>query len=128
MLSAELLAPKSVVTEKGDGQAVDLSQAANRVFLVTLEISEVVEQESIEVTILGSADGTTWGAKALLRFPQKFYRGETPMLLDLRQQPDVKVICAHWDLNRWGRGSGKPRFQVGIELREVPAEILAGVK
>jgi len=128
MLSAELLAPKSVVTEKGDGQAVDLSQAANRVFLVTLEISEVVEQESIEVTILGSADGTTWGAKALLRFPQKFYRGETPMLLDLRQQPDVKVIRAHWDLNRWGRGSEKPRFQVGIELREVPAEILAGVK
>jgi len=128
MLSAELLTPKSVVTEKGDGQAVDLSQAANRVFLVTLEISEVVEQESIEVTILGSADGTTWGAKALLRFPQKFYRGETPMLLDLRQQPDVKVIRAHWDLNRWGRGSEKPRFQVGIELREVPAEILAGVK
>ena len=128
MLIAELLAPKSVVTEKGDGPAVDVSGTSNRVFLVTLQICEVEEQESLELTIFGSVDGAAWSAKPLLRFPQRFYRGETPMLLDLREQPDVKFVRAHWDLNRWGRGSEAPRFQAGIYIKEVPREMLANAK
>ncbi len=128
MLEAELLAFNSEITEKGDSSAVDISAASNRVFLVVLQITQIVEQESFELTIFGSPDGTTWGAKPLLRFPQRFYRGETPMLLDLKMQADVKFVRAHWDVNRWGRGPEKPIFGVGIRLKEVPAAMLAGAK
>lgn len=128
MLDTYLIPEKTTVTAKGDGEAVDLSGSTQRVFLVVLRISEVVEQEAIDVMVFGSADGANWEAKPLLSFPQKFYPGETPMLLDLSGRADVKFVRAHWEVNRWGRGPEEPRFVLEVRIREVPAEILAGAK
>jgi hypothetical protein len=128
MLETALIPDKSKITAKGDGPAVALSGSTNRVFLLMLDITVVVEQESIEVTIFASADSQTWSAKPILSFPQKFYRGQTPMLLDVAAQPDVKFIRAHWEVNRWGRGTDAVLFEAGLSLREVPAEILAAQK
>lgn len=128
MLDAYLIPEKTTVTVKGDGEAVDLSGSTQRVFLVALRISEVVEQEAIDVMVFGSADGANWEAKPLLSFPQKFYPGETPMLLDLSGRTDTKFVRAHWEVNRWGRGPEEPRFVLDVRMREVPAEILAGAK
>ena len=47
------------------GPALDVSGAASRVFLFTLEITNIVEQEALDVSIHGSADGTAWGPKPL---------------------------------------------------------------
>ncbi len=109
---------------KGDGSAVDVSGAANRVFLACLSITDVIEQESLDVSVYTSADGTTWSAKPLATFPQKFYRGEHPLLLNLTGQADVKFLRAHWEVYRWGRGSETPRFDFHVSLKEVPPEIL----
>ncbi len=128
MLDAYLVPKNTTVTAKGDGEAIDVSGATQRVFLVALRISEAVEQEAIDVLVFGSADGATWDAKPLLSFPQKFYRGETPMLLDLAGRADVKFTRAHWEVNRWGRGSEEPRFVFDVRIREVPADILAEAK
>src|SRR5882757_5980835 len=128
MLETILIPDKSTITAKGDGPAVEIGGSANRVFLLTLNITVVVEQESIEVAIFGSADGQTWSAKPILSFPQKFYCGQTPLLLDLAGQPDLKFIRAHWEVNRWGRGTDTVLFETGLTLREVPAEILASQK
>ena len=76
MLDAFLVPEKTVVTAKGDSEALYVSGAANRVFLVTLSINEVVEQESIEIGLFTSADGTTWEAKPVATMTQKFYVGE----------------------------------------------------
>ena len=57
----------TVATAKGDGAAVDVSAAGNRVFLVTLAITKIIEQESLDVSIFGSADGVTWDAKAIVQ-------------------------------------------------------------
>lgn len=108
----------------GDGAAVDISGSRNRVFLACLTITNVVEQESLDVTVYGSADGTTWGAKPLATFPQKFYRGDHPLLLNLTAHADVKFLRAHWDVYRWGRGSETPAFEFNVTLKEVPPEIL----
>jgi hypothetical protein len=128
MLETALIPDKSIITAKGDGPAVDLNGATTRVFLLTLTITEVLEQESIEVTIFSSADGQTWSAKPILSFPQKFYREQTPLLLDLKEQAHVKFLRAHWEVNRWGRGTDAVRFEAGLSLREIPAEILAATK
>ena len=119
-----LVPDKTVVNAKGDGPAVDVSSAANRVFLLSLNITGIVEQESLDVSILGSADGTTWGPKPLTNFPQKFYQAQHPLLLDLTGQPNVKFLRAHWEVARWGRGSETPMFEFHVTIKEVPAEIL----
>jgi hypothetical protein len=127
MIDTALVAAKTVVTAKGDGSAVDLSAAANRTFLLTLDITNIIEQESLEIIIHGSADGTTWDAKPVITLPQKFYRGESPFLLDLSDQPNAKFIRAHWEVARWGRGTEIPMFEFGLTIKEVPAEVLRGV-
>jgi hypothetical protein len=125
MLEAFLVPEKTVVNAKGDGPALDLRSTEGRIFLLTLEITEIIEQESLDVAIYGSPDGARWDAKPLAAFPQKFYREETPLLLNLTARPDVKFIRAHWEVNRWGRGSETPMFEFCVKLREVPQEILA---
>ena len=124
MIDTFLVAEKSVVSAKGDGSAVDLSGAGGRVFLLTLEITKIIEQESLDLGVLGSADGATWGAKPLVSYPQKFYCGQSPLLLDLTPHPDVKFVRAHWEPARWGRGVETPMFEFGVRLREIPAEVL----
>jgi hypothetical protein len=64
---------------KGDGPALDVSRISGRIFLLTLAITNIIEQESLDVGIYGSADGATWDAKPIVAFPQKFYREEIPL-------------------------------------------------
>jgi hypothetical protein len=119
-----LVPGNTVASAKGDGASVDVSGASNRVFLVTLTITKIIEQESLDLSIYGSADGAAWGAKSIAAFPQKFYCGEWPLLLDLTAHPEVKFVRAHWEMARWGRGTETPMFEFGVTLKEVPAEIL----
>ena len=125
MFDTYLVPENTTVTVKGDGETIDLSGAAERVFLLVLRISETVEKEALDVMIFGSADGTAWEPKPLLSFPQKFYRSETPILLDVVDRADVRFVRAHWEVNRWGRGPEEPRFVFDLRMREVPGEILA---
>jgi hypothetical protein len=124
MIDTVLVAEKTVVSAKGDGPTVDVSGAAGRVFLVTLDITEIIEQESLDVSIYGSADGAAWSAKPAAAFPQKFYRGESPLLLDLTAHPEVRFVRAHWEVARWGRGVETPMFEFGVRLKEIPADVL----
>jgi hypothetical protein len=124
MIDTTLVPAETIVTAKGDSAAVDVSASSGRVFLLILEITKIVEQESLEVGIYGSADGAAWGAKAIVSFPQKFYCEESPLLLDLTSHPEVKFVRAHWEVGRWGRGTEIPMFEFGLHLKEIPAEIL----
>jgi hypothetical protein len=124
MVDTLLVPEKTVITAKGDGASVDVSGAGNRVFLATLYITNIIEQEALDVSIYGSADGATWSPKPIASFPQKFYRGESPMLLDLTQHADVKMVRAHWEANRWGRGTETPMFEFHVTLKEVSPQVL----
>jgi len=127
MTETVLVPAKTVTSGKGDGPTVDVSGASTRVFLVTLAITKIIEQESLDVSIYGSTDGATWGAKSIAAFPQRFYCGESPLLLDLTAHPDVKSVRSHWESARWGRGVETPMFEFGVTLKEVPADILKEV-
>ena len=124
MIDTFLVPDKTVVNAKGDGPSVDVSGASNRVFLLTLNITSIVEQESLDVSIHSSADGSTWSAKPVTNFPQKFYQAQHPLLLDLTGHADVKFLRAHWEASRWGRGSETPMFEFNVSIKEVPTDIL----
>jgi hypothetical protein len=128
MIDNFLIPEKTVVTGNGDSAAVEVSGASSRVFLLTLKITGIVEQESLDVSIWGSADGAAWEAKPLAAFPQKFYPSEYPLLLDLSAKPDIKFLRAHWIVNRWGRGSEKPMFEFQLGLKEVPQDVLQAAR
>ena len=124
MIDAVLVPANTTVTAKGDGPVVDVGSASNRVFLVTLDITKIIEQESLDVSVHGSPDGTAWGPKSIAAFPQTFYCEQAPLLLDLTAHPDVKFVRAHWEVARWGRGTETVMFEFGVSLKEVPADIL----
>ena len=124
MIDVFLVPENTVVAAKGDSESLDVSAAANPVFLATLSVTKIVEQESIELTFFTSADGTAWEAKPLASLPQKFYVGEYPLLVDLSQAKDAKFLRAHWEVARWGRGPITPNFEIALRVREIPADLL----
>jgi hypothetical protein len=104
------IAEDSVRREDGTSPALELAAAQGSMLLITLGITRIVEQESLDVTIWGSADGTEWGSAPLASFPQKFYCGTYSILVDLEGKPEVKYLRAQWKMNRWGRGEPKALF------------------
>jgi len=107
MIPAFLL-PEQTATEDGQGAAIALGEYQGKNLLVTLGINRILEQESLDVSILGSPDGEQWSS--LVAFPQKFYCGTYSLVVPLARHPAVKHLKAHWKMGRWGRGEQKPLF------------------
>jgi len=125
-MALDLIPQGTRVTENGNGAAADIRASATRTFLCTLEILDQIEQESLDVAIWGSADGQDFGAKPLLKIPQRFYKGETRQVLDLTIVPNVNFIRAGWELVRWGRVAPHPMFVIALRAEEVPAMARVG--
>jgi hypothetical protein len=119
-LELSIILPQTKLESNADGQAFDLSATTTRTFLCELTVTDQLEQESLEVSIWGSADGQEFGKKPYLKIPQQFYRGTTKMVLDLSLRPEVRYLRARWELNRWGRVAPTPMFVVGLTLTEIP--------
>lgn len=117
----DLIPQATLVRESSHGETVDIRASSTRTFFCTLLISDQIEQESVDVSIWGSADGENWGAHPVLKLPQQFYRGETRAVLDLTLVPEVNFIRAGWELNRWGRVAPLPMFVLSLHLAEIPA-------
>ena len=119
-IQLQLIPADSRLEASADGASFNISESETRTFLCRLAVTEQIEQESLDVSIWGSADGETWPKRPLLKLPQQFYRGTTKLVLDLSLRPEVKFIRARWDLNRWGRVAPTPMFVAGMDLVEIP--------
>lgn len=108
------LVPETTVHANGTGSVLEVDTG---LLEVTLAISEIVEQESLDVHVHASPDGVTWSPKPVLAFPQKFYEGLTTMMLDLNRYPEVRFLQARWKVNRWGRGDLTPRFTFFVAIK-----------
>jgi hypothetical protein len=117
MLPSFLL-PEAVIRGDAEGPVVGLGASQGKLLLLTLGITRIVEQESLDVAIWGSPDGVNWGAKPLASFPQKFYCGTYQLLLDLSDRADVQYLKANCRLARWGRGEPKPLFGAYLFAQE----------
>ena len=106
----QFLLPETTVREAGQSPDLNLGEPVSGTLILTLGITRIIEQESIDLSIWGSADGTDWGPKPLMTFPQKFYCGTYQLLLDFGERTDVRFLRAKWQVNRWGKGDPKPLF------------------
>ncbi len=103
----------------GAGPAFELELLAGKSLLLILRVTDIIEQESLHVSVWGSEDGQNWGTQPLFTFPQMFYRGATPAALHLGLRPEVKYLQARWDVNRFGRGYAQTYFRFGLELQPI---------
>ena len=118
----QFLLPETIVREAGQSPDVDLGEPLSGTLVLTLGLTRIIEQQSIDVSIWGSADGTDFGAKPLVAFPQKFYCGTYQILLDLSDRP-VRFLRAKWQVNRWGKGDPKPLFGVYLFVQVLEHEL-----
>lgn len=102
--------PESTVNESGSGKPFEISPASGTV-LLSLGITEIVEQQSLDVEILGSENGEEWLEEPLRSFPQKFYTGVWQILCDLDASPNVRFLKVAYKVARWGVGSPIPKFK-----------------
>ena len=102
----QFLLPETVARQ--DGIGVELEPEV-RILRLTLGITRIIAQESLEVSVWGSADGEQW--RPLVAFPQKFYCGTYSILIDLRRHPDVRYLRAEWKMGRWTQDERAPLFE-----------------
>jgi hypothetical protein len=121
----EFLLSETTVREAGMGPAVDLIDSKGETLVLTLGITRIIEQESIDISVWGSPDGTAWGTKPLVAFPQKFYCGTYQIVLDLSENPDIRFVCVKWQVNRWGKGDPKPLFTIYLFAQQMKHKLVA---
>ena len=121
----EFLLTETTVREAGTGPDVALGEQQGGMLILTLGITRIIEQESIDVSLWGSVDGTDWGTKPLATFPQKFYCGTYQIIADLSKHPDVQYVRVKWNVNRWGKGEPKPLFSLYIFAQALQRELVA---
>ena len=121
----QFLLPETTVREAGAGPNLSLGDQQGQTLILTLGITRIIEQESIDVSIWGSADGSDWGTKPLTAFPQKFYCGTYQILLDLSEHAEVKHLRAKWTVNRWGKGDSTPLFTIYLFVQAMQQRLAA---
>ena len=119
-LEFSLIPADTRLESNGDGTPLDISETVSRTFFCTLTVTDQIEQESLDVSIWGSADGHDFGKRPLLKLPQQFYCGTTQMVLDVSLRQEIKFLRARWELNRWGRVAPTPIFVASLQLEEIP--------
>jgi hypothetical protein len=79
-----ILIPEVTAHEDGVSDEVTLVETSGKPLLMTLEITRIVEQGSLDVSIWGSADNEQW--RQIAAYPQKFYCGTYLLLVDLSRR------------------------------------------
>jgi len=121
------LLPESIGRADGLGPEFKLGPHRGKLLVLTLGITRIIEQESLDVSIWGSSDGENWGLRPLAKFPPKFYCGIYSVLLNLAAQPDVEFVRVQWKMSRWSRGETTPMFGFYVYAEESGARISAAV-
>jgi hypothetical protein len=106
----QFLLPETVARQDGMGAEMPFEPG---IVQLTLGITRIIAQESLEVSVWGSADGEHW--RPLMAFPQKFYCGTYLVNLDLTRYDDVRYLRAQWKMGSWTKDARAPLF--GFYLR-----------
>jgi hypothetical protein len=122
-----LLLPESIARADGNGPEFDLGSKRGKLLVLTLGITRIIEQESLEVSIWGSQDGERWGLRPIVTFPPKFYCGIYSTLLNLASLEDVRFVRVTWKMSRWSKVEAMPMFGFYVYAEESGSRISAAV-
>lgn len=121
------LLPENMCRTGGIGPMFDLGSDCGKLLVVTLAIDQVVEQGGLIISIWGSEDGTDWGMKPLVSFPEKYYCGLYSQLLNLAMRPETRYLRVQWSMRGWGKTNRLPLFSFELYLEESGSRITTAV-
>ena len=122
-----VLLPESIARADGAGPEFDLGSKRGKLLVLTLGITRILEQESLEIFVFGSPDGDQWDPKPLAKFPPKFYCGLYSILLNLGSRPDIKYLRVQWKMSRWSKREKMPMFGFYVFVEESGARVSVAV-
>jgi hypothetical protein len=120
------LLPESIARADGTGPEIDLGSKRGKLLVLTLGITRILEQESLELSVFGSPDGEKWGSP-LAKFPPKFYCGLYSILLNLGSRNDVRFVRVQWTMSRWSKRESMPMFGFYVYAEESGARVSTAV-
>jgi len=123
----DFVLPESIAQSDGIGPEIDVARKRGKLLVLTLGITRILEQESLEVSVWGSSDGQDWGSKPLAKFPPKFYCGMYSMLLNMASRSDVRFLRAEWKMSRWSKRESRPMFGFYVFAEESGVRVSAAV-
>jgi len=121
------LLPESIVRADGIGPEIELGSKQGKLLVLTLGITRILEQESLEISVWGSPGTDDWGSKPLAKFPPKFYCGLYSTLLNLGSRADVRFVRAQWKMSRWSKRESIPMFGFYLYAEESGARVSVAV-
>ena len=121
------LVPPSIKQNDGVGPVIELGAMHGKLLVVTLGINNVLEQESLAISIWGSASGTEWGTKPLLSFPRKSYCGLYAAFLNLANYPTIRFLRVEWKLSPLRNQDSRLMFGFYVSLKESHSSVNAAV-
>jgi hypothetical protein len=121
------LLPESIARADGTGPEIELGSTRGKLLVLTLGITRILEQESLEITVCGSADGERWEPDPLVKFPPKFYCGLYSILLNLGSRNDLKFLRVQWKMSRWSKRESMPMFGFYVYAEESGARVSVAV-
>lgn len=113
----EVIVPEMVAREDGASSEIALGSLSKKPLLLTLGITRILEQDSLDVSVWGSADGQQW--RQLAAYPQKFYCGTYLLMVDLAREPSIRYLRVQWRMGRWGETDPKPVVGFYIAAEEL---------
>ena len=121
------LLPESIARADGMGPEIDLGSKRGKLLVLTLGITRILEQESLEVSVWGSTDGENWGSRPLATYPPKFYCGIYSILLNLVSRQEVRFVRVQWKMSKWSRQEFTPMCGFYLYTEESGARVGAAV-
>jgi len=114
---------ETTVRESGESSSFSIEPYRDRNLMLTLGIMRAMEQESLDVDLFASPDGTKWPATPVASFTRKYYCGTYQLVLS---GVDGRFVKAVWKVNRWGRGEDRPFFKFYLFAQEARVCAAAG--
>jgi len=102
----ETFVPETIAREDGASNEISLGTLSGKPLLLTLGITRILEQDSLDVSVWGSSDRQQW--RQIAAYPQKFYCGTYLLMVDLAREKSVRYLRVQWRMGRWGETDPKP--------------------
>jgi len=96
-----VLFPEETAHDNGCGPVVALGDAAGQPIEISLQITRIMEQQTLDAVIWGSPDGSDWGTRPVLRLPHRYYCGSYHHVLDLTRRPEIRYLRLEYRLRGW---------------------------
>ena len=123
------LMPESIARADGTGPDIELGSKRGKLLVLTLGITRILEQESLEVKPIHRVPpmAEQWEQKPLAKFPPKFYCGLYSILLNLGSRSDIRFLRIDWKMSRWSKRESMPMFGFYVYAEESGARVSVAV-